>query len=685
LPGATALLLAFSPSTTNDTANYALVVSNSAGVVTSTVAPIVVSDYPAPNLTNGLVAYYPCDVVTGTSKTPDLVSAYNMQLYGGMTGTNLITGQWGSGLQFHKVPLQYGFRTATPTDLVPVFRRTNCTISAWVKGVSGSFVAFTSGNSTDNDTQLSFGCNFSTKFSIYFRTDGNVVLNGWSNTGADVWDDTWHNVVYVQHDVGGSLVANIYVDGVLDPIVPKPNYQITVNGDGFAWLPRPSGSSGAEVALDEMCYWNRPLSPAEIAMLQTGYITNPPSLLPPLAITSFDADLAAVASGDSTKLRWSVPDNIDSATISGVGDVTAMTLAGGGVTNTSITPASKTTYTLIVTRGSQAATNSVTVGVVSGIAAGWALVDNFDFYQPGSLAANADAPWVEMYSDTAFVVQPTNCNRLAHIAPSSGTGGASMLLNGLAITAGQGRTLFFRMTTPAANPVAALRQFLGVSDRVASFPYQWLNEYNAGPLTFPLWDASSWWLGVSTNSGVIDSAGVLSTNGPTLLADNVYKVWVDITNVTIVNPVGSRTLAEEDLFSVHIQKEGDPGRTTLFSDVVSDRFLNTLDQYTAHYPDDNINRLVMGINVDTGGAVLFDDIYLSKTAILTNEPIAVGYAGPAPALSIQWTGSNWQITYEGKLQEASTVNGTYSDVGGASSPYTVTTSGTQKYYRAVCQ
>ena len=53
-----------------------------------------------------------------------------------------------------------------------------------------------------------------------------------------------------------------------------------------------------------------------------------------------------------------------------------------------------------------------------------------------------------------------------------------------------------------------------------------------------------------------------------------------------------------------------------------------------------------------------------------------------PALSIKKTTAGVEITFEGTLQSSSTVNGTYTDVSGANSPYATPASGTAKYYRA---
>jgi len=202
---------------------------------------------------------------------------------------------------------------------------------------------------------------------------------------------------------------------------------------------------------------------------------------------------------------------------------------------------------------------------------------------------------------------------------------------------------------------------------------------NSGPMAYPKWDfaSSAWWMGVS-------SGGSYSYDMTGLVTDAVYKVWIDVTNVPIVNVPGERLIPdEEDLFSVYIQKEGDPSRTALFENLPSDRLLNTIDDFTGtHYPDDIINKLYL-MGASLSGEVLFDDIYLSKTGILTTTPIGPGYAGPPPTLQLVKSGGQWQIVFQGKLLEASSINGTWSEVS-STSPYPVPTTGDRKFYRAVC-
>ena len=65
-------------------------------------------------------------------------------------------------------------------------------------------------------------------------------------------------------------------------------------------------------------------------------------------------------------------------------------------------------------------------------------------------------------------------------------------------------------------------------------------------------------------------------------------------------------------------------------------------------------------------------------------PFSVAPLGPLamPTVKITSDGTNLTITYTGTLQSADTVNGGYTDVTGASSPYTVNTSTGSKFFRA---
>lgn len=678
-PGANSDKLTLSNVTTNDNGIYRLVVTNTTGGVTSLVAQITVNIYGSPDLTNGLVAYWPLDSIAGV-KTPDLVSAYDMTV-NNMGSSNVVAGKWGNALAFNKTFSQYARRIHNSGDALPAYSRTNFTVSLWVKApiATGGGWAFTESRSDgNNNTAFCMGLfnNINQGLDAFVRSDAGQPAGDHRISVTPVWDDSWHNVVWVQHDAGGVPKAQLYIDGILDGANNlNPVYPVNPNNTALASFARATPGQFYSGLIDEVAIWERVLSPAEITMLQSGYITNPPSRLTPLAISSYKADLAAVASGDSTVLRWDVPANVTSAYISNLGDVTAKTAAGGGVATNVVTVTNTTTYTLTITRGTETVSKSVTVGAVKGVAPGWSLLDNFDFYQPGQLGVNGT--WIDMYGNTVSVAQPAGQNRVAKVTAIAAAGGTYLKLNGLAFTGNQARTLFFRMT-PKGNPVDAIKQVIGLSDRTPNFYYQVASQNNMGPVIYPSVNSTEWQIGVSTNFG----PGTVYDPTP-LTVDAVYSVWIDITNVPIVNVPGARVEPdEEDLYSVYIQKEGDANRTALFLDCASDRKLNSVDEFTTDYPTDNISRLYLVGNSDTEGA-WYDDIYLSAAGYNSTIPIGAGYAGPAPTLQLQKSGNQWQILFQGKLLEAPTVNGPWTDVAGATSPYPVNTTGDKRFYRAV--
>ncbi|MCU0788596.1 MAG: hypothetical protein MUC91_10475, partial [Verrucomicrobia bacterium] len=130
-------------------------------------------------------------------------------------------------------------------------------------------------------------------------------------------------------------------------------------------------------------------------------------------------------------------------------------------------------------------------------------------------------------------------------------------------------------------------------------------------------------------------------------------------------------------------EEGDVGRTAVFTNFTSDRDLQFFDGLTGGLPTDPLTRIYLGGNSTTDSA-LFDDFYLSKSGYNPTIPRAFGYAGAGTKLTLQWSGSQWELVFEGALEEAPSINGPWSSITGAVSPHAISTTGTQKFYRAVC-
>jgi len=681
-PGANASSLALSSMTTNDSGQYRLVITNAGGSATSLVAQITVNDFASPNLTNGMVAYWPLDSIIGV-KTPDLVSAYDMTLINMAGGTNLVPGKWGSALSFDKTSSQYTRRAHAVGEALPANSVSNFTVSFWAKApaAAGGW-AFAEGNTAGGNPAFALGMNASdSRFYWLTRNAAGTLFAGYSV--ASVWDDNWHHIAWVQRVVGSTIKAQLYIDGALDAATLSTPFPLGVNNSALGAYYRTSPTLPITGLVDEVAVWQRALSPAEITALQTSYITNPPSRVEPLVINSFKSDLPAVTQGDSTPLRWDVPSTVGQVVIDPLGDLTAKTIGGSGSTN--VSPSKTTAYVLTATRttpayGTEIVKSTNVVGVVGGVATNWSLLDNFDFYSPGGLASNGW--WTDVGTvggpTTVSVVTPTNCNRLVKTLTTAS--GAYLKLNALTVNSNQSRTLFFRMI-PTATDTGATRNYVGITDRPGNFQYQYTGG-NIGPALYPTIndaalapDGTNW---LFAARDIPYSPLTYATN--VLEVGAIYNVWIDITNVFI----GDRVFPDNyDKFTVYLQKEGDAGRTVLFTNFTSDRDLVFDDLLTGGQPTDPLTRIYLCGN-RTDYSALFDDFYLSKSGYNATVPRAAGYAGAAPTLSIQWNGSQWEIVFQGMLEEATAPNGTWSGVSGATSPYVVPLTGDKKFYRAVC-
>ena len=311
----------------------------------------------------------------------------------------------------------------------------------------------------------------------YIRSDaGAIVINHAHSTGIG-FDSTWHHIAYVHRDIGGgNMVANFYIDGLKDPVLLGPIRPLTLTTTTIGGILRGSPSAWFTGLIDEVAVWDRALSPQEILVLQTTFLTNPPSRLQPLAINSFTADLPAVAHSNSTLLRWDISKDATQVTIDqGIGDVTSQTVVGIG-TN-SITLTNTTTYILTVKRVRIRSTATTTVGVVQGIAPGWTLLDNFDRYSAGQLFGTGY--WTDPHGNSAQVD-----NYQGNMVLKTVTTDSIVFLNLQALTIPENTacTLFFRLIA-GTNTAAGITNIVGLTDKSQrSYADQF---FNVGPVLYP--------------------------------------------------------------------------------------------------------------------------------------------------------------------------------------------------------
>ncbi len=661
----------------SDGGAYYLVVTNSLGSATSTVARLEFAVFAAANITNGLISYWPLDTILGT-KTPDLVSGYDMTLVN-MGATNLADGKWGKAFTFDNGSQTLLQRINNPGEDLPIYNHPNFSVSLWVNGLPQSdHRIFAEGSTTNTNPIFDLGTdNGGTTGSIdsYIRTDTGSTSGDHRHSTGQAFDGSWHNVIYVQRDVGGgAMKALLYIDGVLDPVVLGPVRPITANTTAIGALLRSSASAWFSGMIDEVAVWDRALSTDEIQVLQITSITNPPSRLQPLAINSFKAELPAVVTGGSTVLHWDVSKDITQVTIDqGIGDVTSKTSVGLG--STSVTLTNGTTFVMTIKRGVDTLSATTSVAVVSGVAPGWALLDSFDLYPPGNLFGTGY--WGDPHGNSATVVD-LNGNRV--LKTSSGDSIAVLNLQSLSVLEGQARTLFFRVI-PVGDPTTPITNIVGLTDKSQR---SYGDDYaNIGPVLYPTALTNDLY-GITTNAwylGVRNGVGApLEYPAEPVITNVVYNVWIDVTNAPMGDP-----FYLNDMFTVYIQKEGDTSRTTLYQDYISDRDLSAIDPVLGGMRPNLDKLIVLGNNANQ--SALFDDFYLSTGGYNATVPRPFGSTAPVTpgSLQIHWSGSQLEILWTaGTLLEADSLAGPWSPVQGAAAPsYKVTPGASRKFYRSI--
>ncbi len=668
--GATAATLALTDLKASDSGTYKLRVTNAGGSVTSAGAVLLVNDIPGPNLTNGVVSYWPLDEVQG-AKTPDIVRGYDMSLVN-LTAADLQSGKWGKCMTFDLARQTMLQRIDADGEELPIYQHPNFSVSLWVKGdLQTDKRVFSEASTKTTQPLFNIGTHNGGSdgtVDTYIRTDSGATSGDHHHSTGVAYDGTWHNLVYVQRVLGGVMQAALYIDGVEDSVAPSPVRPLSANTTSIGGILRATPAAWFTGQIDDVVLWSRALTAEEAQMLATQVMPTPPSVLKPLAINSFVSDLPAVGVGDSVALRWDVSkDATEIAIDSGIGDVSAQTVAGAG--GTMVTPAQTTTYTLTIKRGADTVTATRTVSVIDGIAANWELLDNFDRYAAGFLA---DAGWwLDLRGQFARVEDQGGNRMLSMISTDSA---AVLPLGNLKISEGQQRSLFFRLMT-RGEPTAALEQVIGLTDK--NIRWHGDTTVNIGPDAHLTFDPANpaWLLGVINGVG-----GALESAADPLGTNVVYDVWIDIKNVPLNDPV-----SPFDTYSVYIQKDGDANRTELFKDYLSDRDPYNPDPVLGGMTP-NLDKLFVSGNNTTDSA-WFDDFYISKSGYNSSVPRPFGFSSPVggggPTMTIAASTGQIQINWTaGALESAPAVTGPWAAVAGATSPYTTPATGNAMFYRA---
>jgi hypothetical protein len=634
-----------------------------------------------PPLTRGMVAYWPLDEVVG-STTPDIASGYDMELLN-LTEADLVPGRFGNAFQFDSARQTMLARISSEGEQLPINRHPALTISMWAN-VTGTGLndlrLFSEASTTSNDPLFNLGTanngNNGT-LDFFFRRSGWPTVDHLRSV-TEPLDGTWRHIAFVQQEDGARA---LYVNAVRDPVdIPaKPEGEWNVNTTTIGGILRANPSHWLTGTIDDVALWNRALSVEEVTSLYQDSTPIPFTKPQPLAVRSFTADLPAVAAGDTVMLRWDVTKNVRVEINRGLGDVTGMTVAGLGSAQVSL-PSTRT-FTLTLTRGEETVSQDLTVYAIDGITDGWTLIDNFDRYEPGLLSGQG--PWFDLDAADFSIVQH---NGKHFLAPHAGEAAAVLPLGPLTVAEGQQRTLFFRLYLIGdwSEPV---RGQVALTDRRLRFGNEAGSNMGPGALVTdentPTFRFAGGYVGWPA---VLD----LGVQDPEIETNTVWNVWVDINNGPFQydNSTPPVAINTGDLMSIHIAQDGQSQRTTILSDQIAAR--NPVGQIDLGFTTPNLDRLIVGAMSGHSSTtnMFFTDLYLSKSGFNSTVPRAFGYTVPLveqepPTLAIQWDGTELTITWtHGELESASTIDGAWSSVAGAASPYRPAIEHGSRFYRA---
>jgi hypothetical protein len=268
--------------------------------------------------------------------------------------------------------------------------------------------------------------------------------------------------------------------------------------------------------------------------------------------------------------------------------------------------------------------------------------------------------------------------------------------------------------TPNGSPVLISGQVSNAVSLLTDIPsatYNYVSINQSTSLAFTAADSFSvaFWVNYTNNPNPDDlpmignAVGATYQKGWVVSDDGGHLEWTlvanDFTSV-IADPVGGPVIADLKWHNVVISYDRTIGVANTYIDgtQVDSRSIQGLGGL------DNGNPIALGqdptgtydpsSNTKFSGAYNIDDLGIWRKALSTFDAQSIYAAGQLhksfdvpsaapPTLSLGFQGGVWKITYTGTLQSSATVNGTYNDVNGASSPYTVPTgSATMQFYRA---
>jgi hypothetical protein len=452
----------------------------------------------------------------------------------------------------------------------------------------------------------------------------------------------------------------LYIDGVADglAIPAKPAGAWNVNATSVGGILRSSAAAWVTGLIDDVAVWKRALSPEEVMAVTTSGVPPVPPRKRPLQIRRFVADRSSVVQGDTVVLSWDASFDATLSIDPGIGNVTAQSAFGVG--STTVVVNATTTFTFTAARGAESTNQQITVHAVTGVAPGWRVIENFEFLNPGHIGGQAG--WQNALSSIGGVLNPANVIDTGNANKFLGFDAQNILggkpLNSMTVGLGKTNTLFFRFfifPEVETGPRPDIEVKLGLTEKglrdVVDF-----RGGNNGP-SIVIFRQGGGAIDLQANNGVNAAAGTYSyladtVNNPSgtgLEPGKVYDVWMDIENHPFDVVAGVQNGG--DRYSLHVQKEGDPARATLFSNFLSDRDAVTIDVVLGAAVEP-LTHLFFVVDNETPGQgtnkLRFDDFFLSRDGISDTVPVGAGaflpplritqvLHNPLLGLQITWT------------------------------------------------
>lgn len=469
---------------------------------------------------------------------------------------------------------------------------------------------------------------------ITMKDDGTIFVQAYGGgvnsfaTQGTVNDGEWHHIAYV-YDQSDTGYIRIYIDGTSSGYQTNPaawswplgqELEFGLSHDGY-WF-------GFQGAMDDIRFYNRPLSAAEVAIIA------PPSFrfdVRPATQSAFIGDdvlLTAVANMTAT-YQW---------------QFWGTNLAGSTATSlalTNVQPASAGPYTVVA--------SNATFGAITSAPAVLTL------YPRPSLADSLVARY-------DFDAAPVN-NVIVDTAPGSRHPGTNLLATWSALVAGRSGVMLFSPADPGSQiAIPPSTDFDSSKGTIAFWMKSPGNDLTFGDYAAIIFDRRT------------DNGDVI-----TMVDDGTLFVQ-PLSHGFQVNTFATTNTVNDDQWH-HIAYVYDQG-VNGFIRIYIDGQLAASNPNSGPWSWDPAEELELGKSHDSfwrryNGYL--DDVQFYGRVLSTAEVVESMTLGPS--ITIQSLGTNLQLTWpRGTLLEASEITGPWT-TNNATSPYTIAPSGAKKFYR----